>query len=337
MSPSIFSDNSEFELLPFENTAVHYEAIAAVTSAIFPDYPEDPDDMRVEDETKPFEAHWERYLVRRKGTEQIVAYGSWGHTYWAFHPQRYFLGVYVHPAWEQRGLGRALYDALEPLAMAREPESLECETRSDKLRGIRFAEANGYKLATKEHASRLLIDEFDPSAFPAAPKTVTLYSFAELARSAPEDYLRQIYELEVEVGRDIPWHGSFTHPPYELWQAALLQRGTMVPEMCMVAIADGEYVGLTFLQRNKVRDDVLYTGTTGVRRAYRRQGIALALKVESLVRAKRYFAERTAVDGKTRTPMIITENEVNNPMFGINYKLGFRAYADWLFYIKKFV
>jgi mycothiol synthase len=70
----------------------------------------------------------------------------------------------------------------------------------------------------------------------------------------------------------------------------------------------------------------LRTGLTAVRRAYRRRGIALALKVRSLEFGK--------ANGYSS---VQTENESNNRgMLAINDELGFVKNPAWAHYLKSF-
>jgi len=65
----------------------------------------------------------------------------------------------------------------------------------------------------------------------------------------------------------------------------------------------------------------LETGLTGVRREYRRRGLATALKSQNIEKAK--------ILG---TKQIQTSNEESNPMFQLNLRLGFVAQpadVDW--------
>ena len=61
------------------------------------------------------------------------------------------------------------------------------------------------------------------------------------------------------------------------------------------------------------------TGLTGVRQGWRRMGIATALKL---------FVLRTARERGVRR--VVTDNEENNPMLGINQGLGFKPLPAWL-------
>ena len=317
-----------FELIPFDHTAVHYAAITAVDNALYPDYARSPREQQLEDEAIPSEAHWERWLLSHKPTGQIIGFGSWGHTYWAFDPDRYFLGVYLLPEWQGQGHGRVLYNHLHQLVMTRQPHTIRSETRSDQPRGIRFLTDRGFTLGLSEHASRLLLADFQPDQYRAP--SLSLRSIADLAASDP-DHLTKLYALDVTVEQDVPWLNDFTPLPFEQWLEAEEKQAKLAPELSFIALDGQDYVGLSTLRYSKVRDDVFYTGLTGVLPSHRRRGLALSLKVASLAQAKQYVSDRNLLD----TGMVITENEVNNPMYTINEKLGFYNYADWLFYTQE--
>ncbi len=61
------------------------------------------------------------------------------------------------------------------------------------------------------------------------------------------------------------------------------------------------------------------TSVTGVRPEYRRQGIATALKVRTITYAQRHGVKE-----------IMTNNDLQNPMYQLNLRLGFRALPAWV-------
>jgi GNAT superfamily N-acetyltransferase len=124
-------------------------------------------------------------------------------------------------------------------------------------------------------------------------------------------------------------HGSPTqsYKPATSARNAIEQPG-MQNESVFIATHNGEHVGLSILGRRVTEMDVRFGGPsslsqhlTGVRRAYRRQGIALALKLRTIEYAREHGFER------------ILTNSDNPAMRALNRKLGFRA-GPWLIYNK---
>ena len=98
---------------------------------------------------------------------------------------------------------------------------------------------------------------------------------------------------------------------FEQWRAIELDRPTRRRDLLFVAVADGEPVGYVSMDDNG-RDG--YNGLTAVRRAWRRRGIATALKRTQIAAAKRAGFER----------LITGSEERNLPMRSLNAKLGYR-------------
>ena len=98
---------------------------------------------------------------------------------------------------------------------------------------------------------------------------------------------------------------------FEQWRAIELDRPTRRRDLLFVAVADGEPVGYVSMD-DYGRDG--YNGLTAVRRAWRRRGIATALKRTQIAAAKLAGFER----------LITGSEERNLPMRTLNAKLGYR-------------
>ena len=115
--------------------------------------------------------------------------------------------------------------------------------------------------------------------------------------------------MGIEAAADIP--GNAGDMSFEQWRAIELDRPTRRRDLLFVAVADGEPVGYVSMDDNG-RDG--YNGLTAVRRAWRRRGIATALKRTQIAAAKLAGFER----------LITGSEERNLPMRTLNAKLGYR-------------
>jgi GNAT superfamily N-acetyltransferase len=120
--------------------------------------------------------------------------------------------------------------------------------------------------------------------------------------------------------RDVPLPTPYQEIPFDLFNKHLDQSRTDWPTM-FFARKDGELAGMSCVYQNEADESRWDTGLTGVRRAYRRQGLAMALKVHAMS------------DVKRRGGVILgTDNEEANPMWDLNQQLGFRHHYNWLGY-----
>ena len=124
---------------------------------------------------------------------------------------------------------------------------------------------------------------------------------------------RRLYDLIVELLHDVPTADPVIPWPFEVWQRRYLSED-FTPDGPLIAVGGGEWAGLTELyQPVRAQPGTVRQGLTGVRRAWRGQGVAWALKLAGARRAREQGWRR-----------ILTGNHtVNHEMLGINQALGF--------------
>lgn len=107
--------------------------------------------------------------------------------------------------------------------------------------------------------------------------------------------------------------------------AVLLSNGYW-PEGWLIAVnGTGEWVGLTMMTRNPATPHRANISLTGVARAYRGQGIALALKV---------VAAQMARDQGVRD-LTTLNHSGNSAMLAVNRKLGYQPLAGIYWLVKR--
>ncbi|HFC11617.1 MAG TPA: GNAT family N-acetyltransferase [Anaerolineae bacterium] len=319
----------------FDHSDEHYAAIERIANTIYPEYPETMADMQRRDRKREAKYHFQRFVGRESGSQRIIAYGEARHDSYSHHPQKFWVEVYLLPEQQGQGFGRKFYahilDHLAPF----NPTILEAGTRSDKVRAMRFLEDRGYELKTREYSSMLDLNRFDSAEFASYTTRcraagIEIIDLVELKRRYPSQWTRIVYDITTAVIKDIPWHDTFTPLPFDVWCNKYETQPNRIDGAFLLAMDGAVAVGVTMLFKSDATQDSLFTGTTGIRRAYRRKGIAIALKCQSLDYAKHNFRNAAG-----NAPNVMTENEENNPMYTINQRLGFIRQPDWMAYRKE--
>lgn len=241
-------------------------------------------------------------------------------------------GVFVASAARGRGIGSALLACIEAEARRRSAPRLLSGASADKPAALAWAEKRGYREIGRRIESYVELASFDPAPFADAVARVhasglRLASLAELLagrdEAQREEVLRQVYEAEGEAWDDVPFPTPIPHWSYEHFRKTLLDERSE-PELTVLA-ADGDRVAsFTTTGRRGERDG--HTYMTGTRRAYRGRGLALAVKVEALTRAK----------AKGLRALLTTNDEPNRAMRGINARLGYQPLAPHVSLEKRF-
>ncbi|GAB4434602.1 MAG: GNAT family N-acetyltransferase [Chloroflexi bacterium OHK40] len=311
---------------PFSFSDADYEAVIAVRNAALPDYIETVEDWHHWDQTRPAHCVFERWVAEREG--QIVAYGSFSHMSGMFHPQKFYLDVFTHPAHQSCGIAGQLYEHLLGRLAPYNPILLRAEAREDHRAAIHLLQKHGYTEEMRFWESRLAVAPFDPSPWEGhtakvLAQGITIITLRDLMDRGG-DYRTPLYEAITEMARDVPSPDPYTPPGFEQWAKTHLGHPNLLPEGYFIALHEGRIAGVSQLWLG-AEPDVLYTGLTATRRDYRRKGIALALKLRAVAFAQQRGAREIRTGNETR----------NRPMLSINEALGFVKQPVWVSYARQ--
>lgn len=214
----------------------------------------------------------------------------------------------VLPEHRRRGVGSALYEALSAHAHRLTRTSLWGRIHENDRDSRGFVGRRGFNEVGREYEVVLDVEQADLSAGPLPG--VEILSLAERP-----DLARTVYELDAEVAPDVPSHEEAHEPmSFERWHHQYLEGPGAVPEALMVGLVDGQVVGYAGLRRRGAVSPIAENQLTAVRRAWRRRGIATALKRAQVERARAAGIER----------IFTTNDETNLAMRGVNARLGYR-------------
>ncbi len=187
----------------------------------------------------------------------------------------------VLPEWRRRGLGTALLRWVEerqarvaagaPAGLERRLETWAGESEAGR---IAMLEAHGYQIVRYDfEMERPTLDDIPELLLPAG---------IEL-RPAREEHVRRIWEVEVEVFRD-HW-GSVDDSEAGFERRRSDPRRDM--RLWVIAWQGDEIVGIVLNRIDREANEELglrrgWVSSVGVRRAWRRQGVARSLVAESL-------------------------------------------------------
>lgn len=202
----------------------------------------------------------------------------------------------VHPDFEGMGIGTMLMDWAEQRArqaIARVPDGIQVTMQSGTVSTYAppkhlFARQG---MKPNRHFWRMAIDLAGDIPQPIWPKGITVQTFAD------KHDLRAVYKAVDEAFRD-HW-GYVSNEETEAlqrWQHFIEADESFDPELWFLAM-DGDEIAAISLCRHKITDDpeMGFVDTLGVRRPWRRQGLALALLHHSFTEIKKRGQKRAGL------------------------------------------
>lgn len=246
---------------------------------------------------------------------QIVGYGS-------IWPTTSRLAIRMHilvaPPWQGQGIGSRLYERLLTDLQPLQVPYVQARIRDARTQAVAFASRRGFAVTQHMVYLRLRVANANPDAFTPlfqrlAGRGIVLTTLAEEQKHEPACWAR-LCDLFNAVHPDTP-EGQISpgNPVAETQFVDMLQGCLDLPDAHFIAKVDNQYIGWSPLTQRDAEAGALNVGIlTGVRREYRRQGVATALKVQTIAYAKQHgFRE------------IVTKT-ANPAMLSLMEKLGFQ-------------
>ncbi|GCE25285.1 putative acetyltransferase, GNAT [Dictyobacter alpinus] len=195
-----------------------------------------------------------------------VGYALMDHTQHA----RLYVRCTTHPAYLEDGIDDFLLEKAEEWGQQQIPLA-EPDVRVD-LRGFTMNENTALRKAFARHNFqpirtfwRMGIELLTQPVAPRWPENIRIVT-------ATPDLFHAIYEADEDIFKD---HWGFIHQPYERWAYWSVEREDFDPSLWYIAIDGNEIAGIALCGIEKGSDGWVHD--LGIRRAWRRQGLALSL------------------------------------------------------------
>jgi predicted N-acetyltransferase YhbS len=219
-----------------------------------------------------------------------------------------YLTIRVLRERRRQGVGSALYTRAVEHARSLGKSRFYAVVRDDDADSLAYYAGRGFAEASRMQDVELDLANVDPRV--EAPAGVRIETLSE-------EHDEGAYAVALEADADIPSATPMSSGTFERWRKWNLGPQT-IRELSFVAIDDGRVVGYALLSRHT--DDTAQHAMTGVARAARGRGIALALKQAQIAGAK-----------EAGWRYLRTQNDLANaPMRRVNEKLGYERKLEWV-------
>ena len=316
--------STEYEIVEALFTNDEYESLAAIQVSNFPESPQSPEEIREEDEQIDRSKFVSERMFAQTTRDQRVGYIDYNHRPSRYHPQKFWLWMEVMPEFQNQGIGAKLYEAMELALKPHEPITYLVAARESMPHTVRFFEKRGFYEVSRTFQSHLEIERFDLEAFPKKENSNSEVAITSLAEELKTNSrcLEKLHELHTALGADVPSTDAYTPVDFDTFKKVNIDHPNVIREGYFIARVGDRYVGESNLHKSQEQSDVLTQEFTGVLGEFRRQGIAMALKLKTIEYAKAHSIKK-----------IKTWNDsTNHGMLAINDALGFVREPAWIKY-----
>lgn len=255
-----------------------------------------------------------RVTVLAENEHGAIGYWDVGRETW-MKPGRFYLRVVVMPEARGRGLGTQMYEAALRTACEHGATHIESRVYETDSASLKFAEARGFTIVHHNFTSTLDLTSFDEHLFDGLMTRVRdqgfrFFSLAEVG--VTEENKHKLYEVNRAAALDNPGNDG-VFPDFYAFSKDVFEASWFRADTQLLASHGDRWVGISavgFYPEN----GYAYNAFTGVLREYRGRGLAQALKLQTILMARRQGMRyiRTRNDSK------------NAPMLAVNRKLGYR-------------
>ena len=230
-------------------------------------------------------------------------------------PGHFFIKVIVAPEARGHGLGAQMYREAVRLAREHGATHLESTVREADMISVGFVEARGFKVERHLFEAVLDLTDFDERRFDGLMARVRAdgFRFFSLAEAGvTEETKHRLYQVNHAAALDDPGNTG-TFPDFYAFSKNVFEASWFRADTQILASHADRWVGLSAIGVYPA-DRHAYNAFTGVLRDYRGRGLAQALKLQTILLAKREGVQ-----------YVRTNNDSNNaPMLAVNRKLGYK-------------
>ena len=307
------------EIKKFTGTDFEFQEVTRLFNLVSHDDQEHVDDMKEGWAVRDKSLQRERFLLYKDNT--VLGFLGYAQGRNENHRNCYF-NIYLDPEYNGNGYRKRLF-----ARMLKDIQSFDCNRlyadiyeHSNYDHFKKFLLRNKFYIGLKIRESSLKLGTIDLDKYSSLiskldSKGIQFYDAKNEMKDFPDHY-KKLEELMWKFFQDMPMPEGTSHTrmPFDQFMKYHNRFEEKLYGIEIVAVDGEKYIGSTEIYVMPKSDPYkAWTGSLGVLREYRRQGIATALKVKAFEKLREKGIKQ-----------VRTDNEENNPMYLINVALGFK-------------